>query len=83
MVPPFFFVFSYLKPDVHKKSKKRTSVKKKTLNPEYNEVSIQDPVKTTYSCSCISVTWAFDFNDEQYRTSLKVMLHRTIRNDDF
>ena len=33
-------LFSYLKPDVHKKSKKRTSVKKKTLNPEYNEVSL-------------------------------------------
>ncbi|XP_073257469.1 rabphilin-3A-like isoform X1 [Porites lutea] len=31
------YVKCYLKPDVHKKSKKRTSVKKKTLNPEYNE----------------------------------------------
>ena len=31
---------SYLKPDLNKKSKRRTSVKRKTLNPEYNEVRI-------------------------------------------
>lgn len=31
------YVKCYLKPDVHKKSKRRTSIKKKTLNPEYNE----------------------------------------------
>lgn len=36
----FTSLFSYLKPDVHKKSKRRTSVKKKTLNPEYNEVRL-------------------------------------------
>lgn len=29
----------YLKPDVEKKSKHKTTVKKKTLNPEYNEVN--------------------------------------------
>lgn len=28
----------YLKPDVDKKSKHKTAVKKKTLNPEFNEV---------------------------------------------
>ncbi|XP_075703823.1 double C2-like domain-containing protein beta [Rhinoderma darwinii] len=28
---------SYLKPDVEKKSKHKTAVKKKTLNPEFNE----------------------------------------------
>jgi len=29
---------SYLKPDKQKKSKYKTSVKPKTLNPEFNEV---------------------------------------------
>ncbi|XP_067419938.1 double C2-like domain-containing protein alpha isoform X2 [Emydura macquarii macquarii] len=32
------YVKTYLRPDVEKKSKHKTSVKKKTLNPEYNEV---------------------------------------------
>ena len=36
----FLHLSSYLKPDVQKKSKRRTSVKKKTLNPEYNEVRV-------------------------------------------
>ncbi|KAL9981937.1 hypothetical protein ACROYT_G010704 [Oculina patagonica] len=36
------YVKCYLKPDVHKKSKRRTSVKKKTLNPEYNEEFVYD-----------------------------------------
>lgn len=31
-------LFRYLKPDVKKKSKHKTSVIKKTLNPEFNEV---------------------------------------------
>ncbi|CAM5158354.1 unnamed protein product [Natator depressus] len=31
------YVKTYLKPDMEKKSKHKTSVKKKTLNPEYNE----------------------------------------------
>lgn len=31
--------FRYLKPDENKKSKHKTAVKKKTLNPEFNEVS--------------------------------------------
>ncbi|XP_075439288.1 double C2-like domain-containing protein alpha [Ascaphus truei] len=31
------YVKTYLKPDVEKKSKHKTSVKKKTLNPEFNE----------------------------------------------
>ncbi len=36
----FFFLFiSVLQPHVGKKSKYKTSVKKKTLNPEFNEVS--------------------------------------------
>lgn len=35
-----FFCHRYLKPDVHKKSKHKTAVIKKTLNPEFNEVRI-------------------------------------------
>lgn len=31
---------SYLKPDEDKKSKHKTAVKKKTLNPEFNEVGL-------------------------------------------
>nr|4LDC_A Chain A, Double C2-like domain-containing protein beta [Rattus norvegicus] len=31
------YVKTYLKPDVDKKSKHKTAVKKKTLNPEFNE----------------------------------------------
>ena len=30
--------FRYVKPDKDKRSKFKTSVKKRTLNPEYNEV---------------------------------------------
>lgn len=33
----------YLKPDVDKKSKHKTAVKKKTLNPEFNEVRGMKP----------------------------------------
>lgn len=32
--------FRYLKPDVQKKSKHKTAVIKKTLNPEFNEVDV-------------------------------------------
>lgn len=35
---PYWFPCSYLKPDEDKKSKHKTAVKKKTLNPEFNEV---------------------------------------------
>ncbi|KFP73822.1 Double C2-like domain-containing protein beta, partial [Acanthisitta chloris] len=35
------YVKTYLKPDEDKKSKHKTAVKKKTLNPEFNEVSLQ------------------------------------------
>lgn len=34
-----FFCSRYLKPDVQKKSKHKTAVIKKTLNPEFNEVT--------------------------------------------
>lgn len=33
----------YLKPDENKKSKHKTAVKKKTLNPEFNEVTNPPP----------------------------------------
>ncbi len=35
-----FLSLRYLKPDVHKKSKHKTAVIKKTLNPEFNEVDL-------------------------------------------
>lgn len=35
---PALLSFRYLKPDENKKSKHKTAVKKKTLNPEFNEV---------------------------------------------
>ncbi|NXF30742.1 DOC2B protein, partial [Nyctibius bracteatus] len=35
------YVKTYLKPDEDKKSKHKTAVKKKTLNPEFNEVGFQ------------------------------------------
>lgn len=34
------YVKTYLRPDVDKKSKHKTCVKKKTLNPEFNEVKM-------------------------------------------
>lgn len=34
------YVKTYLRPDVDKKSKHKTCVKKKTLNPEFNEVNM-------------------------------------------
>uniref|UniRef100_A0A452SG30 Double C2 domain alpha n=1 Tax=Ursus americanus TaxID=9643 RepID=A0A452SG30_URSAM len=37
------YVKTYLRPDVDKKSKHKTCVKKKTLNPEFNEVSGAGP----------------------------------------
>lgn len=36
--------FRYLKPDENKKSKHKTAVKKKTLNPEFNEVRLTWPM---------------------------------------
>ncbi|KAL7990106.1 hypothetical protein Chor_012772 [Crotalus horridus] len=36
------YVKTYLKPDEEKKSKHKTTVKKKTLNPEYNEIEQSD-----------------------------------------
>ena len=34
------YIFRYLKPDRDKKSKFKTAVRKKTLNPEFNEVPL-------------------------------------------
>lgn len=36
------YVKIYLKPDAHKKTKRRTSIKKRTLNPEFNEEFVYD-----------------------------------------
>jgi len=36
----FVLLNSYLLPDASKKTKQKTQVKKKTLNPEFNEVKI-------------------------------------------
>jgi len=38
--PLTFHCLRYLKPDVQKKSKHKTAVIKKTLNPEFNEVDV-------------------------------------------
>ena len=40
MTVPHCFHCRYLKPDEDKKSKHKTAVKKKTLNPEFNEVGL-------------------------------------------
>lgn len=40
LVLSFFLFLSILQPDMGKKSKNKTSVKKKTLNPEFNEVQL-------------------------------------------
>lgn len=42
----------YLKPDENKKSKHKTAVKKKTLNPEFNEVT--KPTATSQQSHCFS-----------------------------
>lgn len=42
--------FRYLKPDVQKKSKHKTAVIKKTLNPEFNEVDVY------VTCMCLTAT---------------------------
>lgn len=36
---PLLSPHSWLKPDLGKKAKHKTQIKKKTLNPEFNEVS--------------------------------------------
>ena len=50
-----FLFLRYLKPDVQKKSKHKTAVIKKTLNPEFNEV-VSMCVYVTVSMRCTIVT---------------------------
>ncbi|XP_020601682.1 double C2-like domain-containing protein beta [Orbicella faveolata] len=55
------YVKCYLKPDVHKKSKRRTSVKKKTLNPEYNEEFVYEIAHHDLAKKCLELTvWDYD-----------------------
>lgn len=55
------YVKCYLKPDVHKKSKRRTSVKKKTLNPEYNEEFVYDISHHELAKKSLELTvWDYD-----------------------
>ncbi|NXL43062.1 DOC2B protein, partial [Podilymbus podiceps] len=54
------YVKTYLKPDEDKKSKHKTAVKKKTLNPEFNEVaspaSLAGPMLTPSPSLCPSLS---------------------------
>ncbi|XP_030064581.1 double C2-like domain-containing protein alpha [Microcaecilia unicolor] len=55
------YVKTYLKPDIEKKSKHKTSVKKKTLNPEFNEEFFYEIEQKDLSQKCLEVTvWDYD-----------------------
>ncbi|MBN3276341.1 DOC2B protein, partial [Polyodon spathula] len=55
------YVKTYLKPDVHKKSKHKTIVKKKTLNPEFNEEFFYETSHSELSTKTLEVTvWDYD-----------------------
>lgn len=51
----------YLKPDENKKSKHKTAVKKKTLNPEFNEVKTTTSPKTPAVGFHLSLFLCFQF----------------------
>lgn len=61
----FSFFLSILQPDMGKKSKYKTSVKKKTLNPEFNEVQL---------LSCSRITTIHQSTSFIFYTELKIML---------
>ncbi|MEQ2261453.1 Double C2-like domain-containing protein alpha, partial [Xenotaenia resolanae] len=51
----------YLKPDVQKKSKHKTTVIKKTLNPEFNEEFFYEISFTELATKTLEVTvWDYD-----------------------
>ncbi|XP_066516231.1 double C2-like domain-containing protein beta isoform X1 [Hoplias malabaricus] len=55
------YVKTYLKPDENKKSKHKTAVKKKTLNPEFNEEFFYEIKYTELSKKTLEVTvWDYD-----------------------
>uniref|UniRef100_A0A667WL73 Double C2 domain alpha n=1 Tax=Myripristis murdjan TaxID=586833 RepID=A0A667WL73_9TELE len=55
------YVKTYLKPDVHKKSKHKTAVIKKTLNPEFNEEFFYEISFSELSTKTLEVTvWDYD-----------------------
>uniref|UniRef100_A0A8C6UTQ0 Double C2-like domains, alpha n=1 Tax=Neogobius melanostomus TaxID=47308 RepID=A0A8C6UTQ0_9GOBI len=55
------YVKIYLKPDLQKKSKHKTQVIKKTLNPEFNEEFFYDISLSELSCKTLEVTvWDYD-----------------------
>ncbi|XP_065140287.1 double C2-like domain-containing protein beta isoform X1 [Paramisgurnus dabryanus] len=55
------YVKTYLKPDENKKSKHKTTVKKKTLNPEFNEEFFYDIKYADLSKKTLEVTvWDYD-----------------------
>nr|XP_033801444.1 double C2-like domain-containing protein alpha isoform X1 [Geotrypetes seraphini] len=55
------YVKTYLKPDIEKKSKHKTSVKKKTLNPEFNEEFFYEIEQKDLSQKSLEVTvWDYD-----------------------
>ncbi|XP_031698468.1 double C2-like domain-containing protein alpha, partial [Anarrhichthys ocellatus] len=64
LLSSFFFSYPtirYLKPDIQKKSKHKTAVMKKTLNPEFNEeffyeISLQELANKTLEVT----VWDYD-----------------------
>ncbi|TNN67376.1 Double C2-like domain-containing protein beta [Liparis tanakae] len=55
------YVKTYLKPDENKKSKHKTAVKKKTLNPEFNEEFCYDIKYADLTKKTLEVTvWDYD-----------------------
>ncbi|XP_074158325.1 double C2-like domain-containing protein alpha isoform X2 [Sminthopsis crassicaudata] len=55
------YVKTYLRPDIEKKSKHKTSVKKKTLNPEFNEEFFYEMELPALATKTLEVTvWDYD-----------------------
>uniref|UniRef100_A0A5F9DMB8 Double C2 domain alpha n=1 Tax=Oryctolagus cuniculus TaxID=9986 RepID=A0A5F9DMB8_RABIT len=55
------YVKTYLRPDVDKKSKHKTCVKKKTLNPEFNQEFFYEMELSTLATKTLEVTvWDYD-----------------------